>query len=178
MLRNTAQARRLIRSPTANESHHMRTIIPVLRQVLALALFFCSTAGLVVAQTSSGPGALADAFVQAWNTHDARAFGRLYADDADWITVGGERHKGRVAVEGALAKEHASWARTTTLRATDVVVRDIDSEHAIVMFRWEVARTEEAGATPARGNTLLVAAKQDGRWLIVVGQASTVVMPR
>ena len=156
----------------------MRTIIPVLRQVLALALCFCSTAGLVAAQTSSGPGALADAFVQAWNTHDARAFGRLYADDAEWITVGGERHKGRVAVEGALAKEHASWARTTTLRATDVVVRDIDSEHAIVMFRWEVTRTEEGVAKPLAGNTLLVAAKHDGRWIIVVGQVAALPMPR
>ena len=116
--------------------------------------------------------------MQAWNTHDARAFGRLYADDAEWITVGGERHKGRVAVEGALAKEHASWARTTTLRATDVVVRDIDSEHAIVMFRWEVTRTEDGVAKPLAGNTLLVAAKHDGRWIIVVGQVAALPMPR
>ncbi len=156
----------------------MRTMIPVLRQLLAFGLFSCSTVGLLAAQMSSGPGALADAFVQAWNTHDARAFGRLYADDAEWITVGGERHKGRAAVEGALAREHASWARTTTLRATDVVVRDIDSENAIVMFRWEVTRAEEGAAKPLAGNTLLVAAKHDGRWIIVAGQVAALPMPK
>ena len=78
-------------------------------------IFFGWMAGVAAGQASSGAGTLADAFVHAWNAHDGRAFGRLYADDADWVTVGGERHKGRIAVEGALAKEHAIWARTTTL---------------------------------------------------------------
>jgi uncharacterized protein (TIGR02246 family) len=156
----------------------MRTIIPVHRHLFALAIVCCWMAGLAAAQTSSGARALTDAFVQGWNAHDARAFGRLYADDAEWIAVGGERHRGHVAVEGALAKEHASWARTTTLRATDVVVREIDSENAIVMFRWEVTRAEEGGARPLRGNTLLVAAHREGRWIIVVGQAAALPMPR
>ena len=68
-----------------------------------------NTSNHLVRQTSAA-GALADAFVDAWNTRDVRALGRLCADEADWVRVGGERHKGRVAVEGALAKEHASWA--------------------------------------------------------------------
>ena len=88
------------------------------------------------------------------------------------------KDKRRIAVEGALAKEHASWARTTTLRATDVVVRVIDSENAIVMFKWEITRPEERGVSPLRGNTLLVAAKQDGRWIVVAGQAAAVPVPR
>ena len=121
---------------------------------------------------------LADAFVDARNTHDVRAFGRLYADDADWVRVGGDRHKGRVAIEGALAKEHASWAGTTTLRASDVAVRAIDSENAIVMFKWEITRPEESAVKSLRGNILLVAAKQDGRWNITAGQASAVPLPK
>jgi|SRR5688500_4881360 ketosteroid isomerase-like protein len=88
------------------------------KHLVAFVIVFGWTAGAAARQTSAA-GALAEAFVDAWNTHDVRAFGRLYADDADWVTVGGDRHKG-VAIEGALAKEHASWARTTTLRASDV----------------------------------------------------------
>jgi uncharacterized protein (TIGR02246 family) len=96
--------------------------------LVAFVIVFGWTAGAAAGQTSAA-GTLADAFVDAWNTHDVRAFGRLYADDADWVTVAGERHKGRVAVEGVLAKEHAGWARTTILRATGVAVRAIDSEN-------------------------------------------------
>lgn len=100
----------------------MRAIQLLMRKHLILfVIVFGWTAGAAAGQTSAA-GALADAFVDAWNTHDVRAFGRLYADDADWVTVGGERHKGRVAIEGALAKEHASWARTTALRAAEVSI--------------------------------------------------------
>jgi hypothetical protein len=42
------------------------------------------------------------------------------------------------------------------------------------MFTWEITRTEESGVKPLRGNTLLVAAKQDGRWIITAGQAAAV----
>ena len=156
----------------------MRTIIPVHRHLFALAIVCCWMAGLAAAQTSSGARALTDAFVQAWNAHDARAFGRLYADDAEWIAVGGERHRGHVAVEGALAKEHASWARTTTLRATDVVVREIDSENAIVMFRWEVTRAERVG--PGHSVATHCSWPRIGRGvrIIVVGQAAALPMPR
>ena len=92
--------------------------------------------------------------------------------------MGGARHKGRVAIEGVLANEHAGWARPTILRATDVAVRAIDSENAIVMFKWEITRHEESGGRPLRGNTLLVAAKQDGRWIITAGQAAAVPLPK
>jgi uncharacterized protein (TIGR02246 family) len=146
------------------------------KHLVAFVIVFGWTAGAAARQTSAA-GALAEAFVDAWNTHDVRAFGRLYADDADWVTVGGDRHKG-VAIEGALAKEHASWARTTTLRASDVAVRAIDSENAIVMCKWEITRPEESAVKPLRGSTLLVAARRDGRWIITVGQAAAVPAPR
>ena len=156
---------------------HASKYLVMCKHLVALVIVFGWTAGAAAGQPSAA-GALADAFVDASNTHDVRALGRLYADDADRVTVGGERHKGRVAVEGVLAKEHASWARTTILRATDVSVRAIDSENAIVMFKWEITRTEESGVRPLRGNTVLVAAKQDGRWIITAGKAAAVPAPR
>lgn len=98
-----------------NASNHL-----VMRKHLLALILFGAMAGVAAGQRSSAAGALVDAFVHAWNTHDGPAFGRLYADDADWVTVGGETYHGRVAIEAALAKEQASWARTTTLRTTDV----------------------------------------------------------
>ena len=161
----------------AHGRHWMRAIMVMCKHLVAVAIVLGWTSGVAAGQPSAA-GALADSFAHAWNTHDVRALGRLYADDADWVTVGGERHKGRVAVEDVLAKEHGGWARTTILRATDVSVRAIDSENAIVMFKWEITRTEESGFTPLRGNTLFVAGKQDGRWIITAGQAAAVPAPR
>ena len=130
------------------------------------------------AQPPHSAGALVDEFAHAWNTHDGPAFGRLYADDADWVTAGGERLKGRRLIEAALAKEHAGWARVTVLSATDVAVRDLDRERAIVMFKWEIASKGDVGARPTRGNTLLVVTKDAKRWVIIAGQVATVPTSR
>jgi uncharacterized protein (TIGR02246 family) len=148
-----------------------------MRSVAALVMFAWTTA-VAAAQRPAAPGALVDAFVHAWNTHDGPAFGRLYADDADWVMVGGERLKGRTAIEEALTKEHVNWARSTTLRATDVVVRELDPERAVVMFKWEITADAERGARPFRGNTVLVVAQARERWVIIAGQAAAVPASR
>jgi uncharacterized protein (TIGR02246 family) len=137
--------------------------------LIAFVLWAAATA----AQPRSTAGALAEAFAHAWNTHDARAFGALYAIDADWVTVAGIRHKGRAAIEAALGKEHASWARVSTLRATDVVVRDVDPDHAVVMFAWEITGADRGGTGILRGNTLIVATKRRGNWSIIAGQVAS-----
>jgi uncharacterized protein (TIGR02246 family) len=144
-----------------------------MRAVVALVIL---TGLSVVAAGQLSPRAedLVDAFVQAWNAHDGPTFGRLYADDADWVMVGGERLKGRTAIEAALTKEHATWARMTTLRATDVSVRELGAGHAIVMFKWEIASDAERGGRRFRGNSVLAVAKARQGWVILAGQAAAV----
>jgi uncharacterized protein (TIGR02246 family) len=148
-----------------------------MRSVATFLICACLTV-VAAARPYSAARDLVDAFAQAWNTHDGPAFGRLYADDADWVMVGGERLKGRTAIEEALTKEHATWARTTTLRATDVSVRELDPGRAVVMFKWEIASNSERGARVFRGNTVLVAAKARQGWIIVAGQAAAIPAPR
>ena len=146
----------------------------VMYSIVAPVIAVAWTAAPSAAQPTPGAGAVVDAFVRAWNTHDGPAFGRLYGDDADWVMVSGERLKGRDAIEQALAKEHGSWARRTTLRAADVIVRDIDRQRAIVMFTWEIASDAERGARPYRGNTMLIVERVGEAWVIVAGQAAAV----
>ena len=90
----------------------------------------------------------------------------------------GERLKGRVVIEQALAKEHASWARTTTLRAADVSVRELDRQRAILMFKWEISSDAERGAPPRRGSTILVVENGRAGWVIVAGQAAAAPTPK
>lgn len=82
-----------------------RQVIPRCIQPIAVAVIVMVwMTSLSAAQPPAGAGALVDAFARAWNTHDGSAFGLLYADDADWVMVSGERLKGRTAIEQALAK--------------------------------------------------------------------------
>lgn len=133
---------------------------------------------LVLLRTGIGaqrptPDALAEAFAHAWNAHDPAAFRELYSDDADWVTVAGVRHRGGDAIAAALIKEHTTWARSTTLRATDVAVRVITPDHSIVIFSWEISSAVEGAAPPRRGSTLMVAARHARGWVVIAGQVAS-----
>lgn len=151
-----------------------QVVRPCIESIAVPAIVIAWMTALSAAQPTAGAAALVDAFVHAWNTHDGSAFGLLYADDADWVMVSGERLKGRTAMEQALAKEHRSWAGTTTLRAADVSVRELDPQRAVVMFRWEIVSDAQPDGRPYRGNTVLIVEKAREVWVIVAGQASAV----
>lgn len=118
---------------------------------------------------------LVEAFVSAWNNHDAKAFGEMFSDDVHWVTASGARVKGRADVESFLGKEHLTWARTTTMAASDIEAKPLGQDLAVVLFRWKIVGAGRPGATAApayEGNTLFVGTKQGNRWTIVAGQVS------
>ena len=61
---------------------------------------------------------------------------------------------------------------------TDVNVRDLDRQRAIVMFKSEIASDAERAARPFRGNTVLIVQKAREGWMIVAGQAAAVPAPK
>ena len=136
---------------------------------------------LVLAWSSASPGmsitpapdGVVIGFVAAWNSHSPAAFGQLMAADADWVTASGQRLRGREPIQEYLAEEHATWAKTTTMKALSVHVRLIDDKTAVVMFEWQIRTPGAAGAEPTvtHGNNLFVAVK-NGDWLIVSGQVA------
>jgi uncharacterized protein (TIGR02246 family) len=127
------------------------------------------------------PESLVEAFVSAWNKHDAKAFGEMFSEEADWVTASGTRVKGRADGESCLGKEHLTWARTTTMAASDIEARAIGQDLAVVLFRWKIVGAGQAGTTASptyEGSTLFVGTKQGSRWTIVAGQASNAAMVR
>lgn len=146
--------------------------------LLTLAMVSMATSGspATIEPHVARPLALVDGFVAAWNTHDGRLFSELFADDADWVTVGGARIKTRANIQSFLESEHATWARKTTINATGTEVRFPCTDVAVIHFTWEIRGAVEQGrgaANPSRGITLLVATKgPSGRWAIVAGQVS------
>src|SRR5687768_11461574 len=112
--------------------------IPI--RLLALALLLAWPAMSLPAEgQSKNADVLATRFVEAWNRHDASAFGALMTKDADWVTASGIRLSGRDKIQAYLADEHATWAKTTTMRALNVHVRTLGDKSAVVLFDWEIA---------------------------------------
>jgi uncharacterized protein (TIGR02246 family) len=143
-------------------------------RLLAVAMLFAWPATSTPSEgTLKEADSLATRFVAAWNSHDVTAFAVLMAPDADWVTASGLRLAGRDKIQAYLADEHATWAKTTTMRATNIHVRALSRNSAVVLFDWEIETPAEGGGAPsvARGNNQFVAVK-NGAWIIASGQVA------
>jgi uncharacterized protein (TIGR02246 family) len=116
------------------------------------------------------PDALVNGFVAAWNSHDAAAFGKLFAADADWVTASGLRLRGRDRIQAYLAEEHATWAKTTRMQVTNVHLRRLNPDTVTVFFEWEI--TDAAAGSSRRGNNVFVATRSGAGWSIGAGQVA------
>jgi len=144
---------------------------------LALVFMLAWPAAPLHAQTEPGADEVAKRFVAAWNEHDAPAFGQLLAADADWVTASGLRLHGRAKVQEFLAKEHSTWARTTSMRVVSIHVRPLSSNAAGVFLEWEIVETaaaSEPAPSARRGNNLFVVTRAGGGWVIAAGQVARV----
>jgi uncharacterized protein (TIGR02246 family) len=124
---------------------------------------------------------------EAWNRHDAAAWSKDFAPDADFVNIFGGVFQGRAEIE----KRHAdifltlfkdSRTEVTVRRlvflgkARDVAV--VDTDH-VVTGHGELPPTLRASGEPAalRTHMKYVMQKVKGRWLIAAGQ-NTDVKPR
>ena len=137
---------------------------PVVRVLLTL-LF----TGAPVPSVASGPEDIAMAFVQAWNSHDKGQFAHLFIANAYWVPGVGTRLDGREAIVNDLGLAHTTWAKSTTMKASDVVVRQLSPDVAVVLFNVPFLAKDGKAAEP--GNALIiVTVKESEGWRIAVGQ--------
>ncbi|MCB1882432.1 MAG: SgcJ/EcaC family oxidoreductase [Geminicoccaceae bacterium] len=127
----------------------------------------------------SGPEAVASAFVDAWNRHDMRAFGALFAEDADFVNVVGTWWKGQAEIEAAHARSHATVFRDSRLDGRAVSVRRLGPGAAAVHLAWgltgHLALDGGPSGGPRRGILLLVVTEEAEGWRIRAGQNTDVV---
>lgn len=151
--------------------------MPQLVSHLLLATLLSLLSPLAFSQAqSSDVDAVVERFVRAWNEHDMDAFGRLFAVDADWVTASGVHVTGRDRIQAYLAQEHATWAKTTTMKATDTRVRRISGDMAAVFFKWQIEGALDLASnevTVSRGSNFLVATRQHSGWSVVAGEAAS-----
>jgi uncharacterized protein (TIGR02246 family) len=126
------------------------------------------------------PRSLVAGFVRAWNAHDAKALGALFAEDADYVTARGNWMKGRAWIEGQMEKALAGRLKGTTMVETNTTVRLVRPDLAVMHFEWEVS-----GETGPDGKTLItrhgimqiVAVSRSGAWKILSAQDTATPPP-
>jgi uncharacterized protein (TIGR02246 family) len=110
-------------------------------------------------------------FVAAWNAHDATAFAKAFAADADFTNVMGTGAHGRAAIEAHHAPIFATWFKDSHVTATDVTTRFLTPDLAAVDVRWEMtgARTPDGKEIPLRKGLLnFIMTRSGDRWEITV----------
>ena len=114
----------------------------------------------------------------AWNRHDAAAYGSLFTEDGDVVNVMGWQWRGRPEIEHKLAAAFAFVFRESILTVTDVQVRFLNPAIAIAHVRWTMvgAKTPPGMTEPREGIQMQVLKKQSGKWLIASFQ-NTNIMP-
>jgi uncharacterized protein (TIGR02246 family) len=81
---------------------------------------------------------LAEAWTQAWNTHDMQATRRLFAPDADFVTVGGLWLRGVAEVLRHHEAIHRGHLRDSAWTTHGIRARFIREDLAVVHVEWSL----------------------------------------
>src|SRR5215469_602696 len=100
---------------------------------------------------------------EAWNRHDAQAFGSFFTEDADCVNVVGWWWKGRPQIEKKVADAHVFMFRESTLTDDEIRVRFLTPRIAVVHVRWSMVGNRNADGIvgrPERERELLLLRKK------------------
>ncbi len=141
----------------------------LIAKVLAPLLFVIYFATSSSAQSAS-PKAIVDDFVKAWNAHDMNAWGRLFTDDAVWVTVAESRTAGRSNIVKDFGETHTTWAKNTAVVQSAIEVRKVSLDVAVILFRAGFLDKQRKLIPDSNRALLVVAVKQSDGWRIAAGQ--------
>jgi uncharacterized protein (TIGR02246 family) len=82
---------------------------------------------------------------EAWNTHDMKAMGRLFTEDAEFINVVGMHWRGRDDIVAAHEAYHKTIFKDHRLKTDSINIRSLGGGHAIAV----VTTTNDSFTTPA-----------------------------
>jgi uncharacterized protein (TIGR02246 family) len=146
-------------------------MFPAFKITVLTLLALGSTAASVQTKPSDVQAihALVDQMTAAFNAHDARAATAMYADDADFVSVRGERAHGRTEIEKQLAHIFATRAGATTLRALDTSIRLPRSDVAVVHVTNELSglvALDGSRLPPHQELSVRLLLKANGQWKV------------
>jgi uncharacterized protein (TIGR02246 family) len=107
--------------------------------------------------------------MNAWNTHDMRAFAELFADDASFVNVNGAWLERPDQIEAFHRIIHNSIFKDSIAEIRPAKIRTVRSDVAVVQARWQI-RGDARRAEPRDYVMTLVLRKLDDQWKILVAQ--------
>lgn len=150
----------------------MKILHPVISALVAASFLFAPGA---IASEATDTAVIRAAAVQqavAWNRHDAAAYSALFTPDCDVVNIVGWWWKSRVELQQKLARAFASVFRDSTLTFTDVQVKVLESDVAVVHARWTMigAKLPPGMPPPEAGIQTLVMVRHARQWQIAAFQ--------
>jgi len=118
------------------------------------------------------------AFEDGWNRHDMEACFSAYADDADFVNVLGSWWRGRGEIVREHAARHRNVFRESALRTTQVAIRFLAPDIAVVHVGWELsgARDPLGETIPMRRGLIThMMSRREGRWRVEAAQNTDLV---
>ncbi|MEV4146437.1 SgcJ/EcaC family oxidoreductase [Amycolatopsis sp. NPDC049691] len=119
---------------------------------------------------------------EAWNAGDATAYGRLFTEDADYVTFFGLNFPGREAIESshrALFEGPLKGSKLTGRLGEAAKVRFVRPDVAVVVVGGGSSLTGADTTDEGRESTVsFVLVEEDGEWLITAFQNTRVSDPR
>jgi uncharacterized protein (TIGR02246 family) len=124
--------------------------------------------------------AVLDRLTQAWNDGDATAYGRLFTEDADYVTFFGVNLPGRAQIESAHRALFEGPLKGSKLTGGgEVKVRFVRPDVAVAVAGGGSSLTGADTADDGRASTVtFVLAREDAGWLITAFQNTRVSDPR
>jgi len=119
---------------------------------------------------------------EAWNSADAAAYGRLFTEDADYVTFFGLNFPGREAIESshrALFEGPLKGSKLTGRLGASAKVRFIRPDVAVAVVGGGSSVSGADITDEGRESTVsFVLVQEDGEWLITAFQNTRVSDPR
>ena len=134
---------------------------------LFVSVLFAATS----AAQSATPVAVVEDFLKAWNSHDAKAFDRLFTENAMWVPAAERRVLGHGDVIKEFEQIHTTCAKKTAIIARDTMIQTVRPDVAVILFQAKFV--QEAKEAPALDQAIImVAVKQPDGWRIASGQVT------
>jgi uncharacterized protein (TIGR02246 family) len=154
-----------------------------MKYLLGASLFFlfASTANALPQSKADEEAVskLPEEFCDAYNKHDGHALAKIMADDVDFVTVATTYLHGRADFETFHVRLLSGRFKDSTMTVLKTTTRFLRPDMAIVHWSWKIEGDKNPDGTsrqPRYGMMTLVAEKQNGNWLVIVGQNTNAIL--
>jgi len=124
-------------------------------------------------------GKLPQGFCDAWAKHDGHALAEIMAEDVDFVTVATTYLHGRADFETFHVRLLSGRFKDSTMTVLKTTTRFLRPDMAVVHWSWKIEGDRNADGTPRQprfGMMTLIAEKNVGNWLVIVGQNTNAIL--